>query len=153
MSYGAEVTDLLLGDLELGSIDAEVYLAAANDEMDASIGQRYALPISVGGLPTHARKVLKLIHLRLASGRLIMAVAQAGEDNSLHAYGRHLARMAESDLNAIKNGLIKLHGAPLLDLTDSQRGATIINLGGPSGFDAYEAFVHGGDARARWGVR
>lgn len=150
MSYGANPDDLLLGDLVLGSTDAERYINAAADEMDSLIGQRYQLPINLAGIAQYAQKLLKLIEINLASGRLIMARAQGGEDSELHAYGHSLVKRAMADLHAIATGQIKLSGAPFAHQSTTTRGPGIVNQDARSAVSAFEDFAFGRDPLATW---
>ena len=105
----AKKPDLLLGDLAISpSIPLDDILRAASDEIDARLGDLYVVPLA--GLAQHHATLIKLICARLASGRLILAMAAGGEDRMLHSYGESLIRDAYSDLNLIATGKIILTG-------------------------------------------
>lgn len=104
-----DVTDLLIGDLPLGSsVNPQRWIDDAADEIDATIGHRYAIPIPIEQLTDVSRLTLKIINARLASGRLLLAQAQGGEDDSLHAYGKWLLDEATVALSALREGNIIL---------------------------------------------
>lgn len=104
MPYSA-AEDLLIGDLELHSaLDPQKFVQDAADEMDSHLGVRFLVPIDTGNTSTvepHAILALKRINNHLATGRLILAVAVGGEDDSLHAYGAYLVREALAALAAM----------------------------------------------------
>lgn len=112
--------DLLLGDLEVGpSVTPETWVQAAADEMNSRLGFVYKVPIEakegLPGLATHEALLLKDINRKLASGRLILAMAQAGEDNSEHAYGASLVKDALYALNLLTSRQIDLGSAVLAE--------------------------------------
>jgi len=87
MSY-VEPTDLLLGELTNtlpASISATQYIAMTAEEMDAKLGVLYSVPINVDGLPNSQGGLIRSIHRKLASGRIIMAATVAHSDTALHA--------------------------------------------------------------------
>lgn len=115
--------NLLIGDIILpGSVDKSRWVQDASDEMDALLGWVYDLPLRKVGevvdpsptaenwktLPLHQQLLLTQINNKLASGRLIMAIAMAGEDQQLHAYGLDLVRQAEAQLMLLANRTIEL---------------------------------------------
>lgn len=141
MPYSS-VDDLLLGDLPLGAtIDRVRYVQDATDEIDSAIGSVYATPIDMteeGPVARHSRLLLKRINNHLATGRIILAVAVGGEDDSLHAYGVSLIREAHGALGQIATGAIDLEGAEKTDVpSDSSSGPTIHNTDEFSGVEAF----------------
>ena len=116
----ATTADLLLGQLETRlplEINANEYLQAAADHIDARLGFKYVTPfVTTGGgaLPSHQVKLLKGINAKRASGQMILAVTIATEDSNLHQYGLWLVQEADLELQAIQNGLVNL-SAPLVD--------------------------------------
>jgi len=143
--------DLLLGDLTYAHLDPERYLSIAEDEMSASLGVMYPLPIpGPSGLSDHNAVALKIIQSRLASGRLLLALAAGGEDRELHAYGQHLVEAARGDLHRVGRdfeltdnegvslGKVAAHGS-------SQAAASVRPLpNSDSPFDIYEQRTHAG---------
>lgn len=117
MAYSA-VGDLLLDGVLLATgFNKQKFVDDAAEEMDSKLGWLYALPIHPEGmdpgevgptswqdLPTHQVILLKQINNRLASGRLILAIATPGEQTTLHAYGYHLVQQALADLMFLANG-------------------------------------------------
>lgn len=141
-----EEGDLLIGDLPLGPAhDPVQFINAAADEMDSYIGRRYVLPLPLGSLDVVSTLVLKRINAHLASGRLILSLAIASEDERLHAYGEYLVREAMRDLLAIRDGDLLLDGAEEVSTgADADAGPTIINHDEQSGVDTfYGEFTYG----------
>jgi hypothetical protein len=109
------VDDLLLGDFQVGKrFDKQQFVDGAADEIDSKLGWLYETPLvaanggGFGALPRHQRLLVTGINLKLASGRLILATAIGGEDNSLHAYGNDLVKQATAELLLIANGDVSL---------------------------------------------
>lgn len=111
MPYSSE-GDLLIGDVLLpAGFNQAKYITEATDEIDSKLGFLYQLPLTAveGDLPPHEALLLKVISNKLASGRLIMDIAMAGERQSVHAYGRRLVDEATNDLLLLANGTVELH--------------------------------------------
>lgn len=112
--------DLLLGDLVISaSVDKNVFIQEAADEIDSKLGFIYKLPLAPPGtdpvtpdswklLPHHEVLTLKTINVRLATGRLILTLDIAGQETQLHAYGWYLIKEALDDLMIVANGNIDL---------------------------------------------
>lgn len=142
----ATVNDLLLGDMTLSSaIDPAKFIADSADEIDVRIGRIYVTPVDVTKLEETARLTLKIANARLASGRMLMAQAQAAQDDSLHAYGMYLIREAEATISAIESSRLPLDGATIRDdLTDTP-APKVTNLDAASPVEAfYGEFLGGG---------
>ena len=111
----SEVPDLMLGDIRLPTRfgDGSSWIANAADEIDAQIGHIYVTPIDLADTPENrpALLVLKKINNFLASGRIIMDMAAAGEDRDLHAYGLSLISEATRLLTLLSSGQISIPGA------------------------------------------
>lgn len=136
-----EHEDLLLGDLPITADDAEKFILAAGDEIDAVIGMRYLLPVS--NVPGSAAwNVLKRLCVLIATGRLVMANSVASEDNSPNAYGMYLLEEARSLLGDIKRGELDLVGVPLLPPT----GNTVVSDTGNAPMVIYQDSVSAVDA-------
>lgn len=143
MAAYAQQTDLMLGDLALSpSINTEDYLRSASMEIDARVGEVYAVPL-VGMLAHHAL-LIKLIAARLASGRLIMAVAVGGEDRQLHAYGQSLVAEAYADIDRIVSGRISLTGVTEIGVDQSSNLPGIINRDSGSAVEMFEDSIYRG---------
>lgn len=144
-------SDLLIGDITLGvAYSRAEFIAAAADEMDSRIGVRYVLPLpAVEQLNTVTGLILKRINAQLASGRLIMSVASAGEDDSLHAYGKYLVDQAMDDLLRIERGdiILRMSDDSIVDevgAASAPDGPIITNRDEQSGVDTfYENFTYG----------
>lgn len=146
MAYSRE-SDLLLGDLMISpKFDKRSFVDDAADEIDAKLGFIYKLPLAGEGdveLPPHELLLLKQINNKLASGRLILTVATAGEQNALHAYGLRLVTEATNDLMLIANGVVDLTAVRLgVGATEVRDSApSIHNHDAESGVDMYEGAV------------
>lgn len=141
MAYATE-EDLLVGDLELHpALDVEKFINDAANEINSKLGTVFQVPIPVGSTATvepHARLTLKRINAHLASGRLILAVAQGGEDGSLHAYGRYLVNEAQGEIRQIladPEGM--LPGALVRDDLLTDTGPTIAQQDATSPVEAF----------------
>ena len=117
-AYSA-VADLYKGDIPLQAQhgDGTQAIKAAADDIDAQIGHIYVTPIV---LPEDAqyrptRLLLKKINNLLASGRLMLDMTAAGEDDNLNAYGLSMLREGLKLLGQVQSGSIVLAGAPRLD--------------------------------------
>lgn len=105
--------DLLLGNVPVPS-DAQKYIDAAAEEIDSHIGFKYQTPVVVGNSPEQRpiELLLKRLNAWLASGRLILALDGAGEDDQLHTYGAYLVTQVNETLAKIMDGSITLPGVP-----------------------------------------
>lgn len=148
MATYSTVEDLLTADVAFSrSLDKGKFVQDATDEIDSVIGSRYATPVNMsdsGPVARHSRLLLKRINVHLSTGRMILAVASATEQSSVHAYGARLVRDAVVALNKIADGTVLLVGAPLVE-------GQIEGQAGPSAYqpdesavDAFEAFAMGG---------
>jgi hypothetical protein len=111
--------DLLTGNIPIpGYLSADKFVADAADEIDSKIGFVYDTPIDVAdnsGVVRPAKLLLKRINNFLATGRLLMAAASAGEDTNLHAYALKMVNDATAALEAIVSGDVLLEGATELN--------------------------------------
>ena len=127
------IGDILLGDLPIpGYVDKQKYVDDAADEMDSYIGYTYVTPIDMnpaGPVIRPARLLLHRIATHLSTGRLVLAIAVASEDKSLHAYGKSLVDDAVAALEKIAGGEIPLTGAvPIVGTTSPPSGPMIANI-------------------------
>ena len=138
--------DLLLGDMTLSAaISAAKFIADSADEIDVRIGRIYTTPIVFADLDTTSKLVLKIANARLASGRMLMAQAQAAQDDSLHAYGMYLIKEAENTIGSIENNRLPLDGATLRDDLIDTPAPSIRNHDADSPVEAfYDEFFGGG---------
>lgn len=141
----ATAGDLMLGDMALGTaVSPDKYIQEAEEDVDIAIGEVYEMPYDVASPDAVERTVILLrrITARLASGRLILAQAIGGEDQSLQAYGRHLIEEAEAVMNAIIDGRLEFEGPePIVGATE-YTGPTVYNHDKASAVDSfYEAFL------------
>lgn len=124
MAYAA-VGDLLKGDIPLPVRwgNGQGILDMTAEEIDAQIGHIYITPVALSESPEDrpARLLLKKINQMLASGRLVIDLAAAGEDRELHAYGASMVMEATGLLNRISSGEIILTGADRVEKTGTQQ--------------------------------
>jgi len=139
MSEYCKVGDLIVGDV--GGMDKvkPQFVTAASEEMDALLGYVYVLPLPT--LPPHQTLLLKDVCRKLASGRLLMDRATAGEDNSTHAYGQSLVDEALRTLWMIRNNQIDLTAPKTESAGSSGDGPAITQGDTYSGVDAFYAWV------------
>lgn len=110
MAY-CDTDDLLLGPLTgtlPSSVDPVKYIDLAAEQVDSRLGYSYVVPLPIATLPDHQKFLLKSINYKLASGRLIMAIAVATEDPAVHGYAARLIAEADLELAAIVNGDVLL---------------------------------------------
>ena len=113
-----EVSDLQLGDIAypsyLGTKEARIKKAA--EEIDIAIGSVYVTPIEVpddAEIPPEHRPAyltLKKVNWLIASGRIILNMAAAGEADNLHAFGHMMLKEGLTILTGIAAGDIQLPG-------------------------------------------
>lgn len=96
----AENKDLLIGDMELGRVNASQYLDVAEREINGRLGQLYQLPIPAD-LPQYQLDTLKTIQANIATGRLLLAQGAGAESEDLHAYGKSLVKQGYDELERI----------------------------------------------------
>lgn len=137
----ATLSDLLVGDVTLPSyVDQQKMLNDAADEVDSHIGFIYQTPIDFGqsGLSRPVKLIIKRITAHLATGRLLLLLDSAGEDDRVHAYGQSLIKTAMDALQAIESGKIVLEGATPSDPTANvAAGPQIYNKDPESNVEAF----------------
>ena len=120
MAGYCDVSDLLLGQLTTRlppEADAQEYIDAAANHIDARLGFQYVTPFvteGVNALPDNQIKLLKGINAKRASGQIIMATTIATEDQQVQAYALYLMQEADLELKALQDGLVILN-APRID--------------------------------------
>jgi hypothetical protein len=147
MAYSA-VGDLLIGDIPLPPRfgDGTKFIDMATDEIDSQIGHIYVTPIELEDIPANrpARLLLKKINNFIASGRMILDMAMAGEDRELQAYGKSLLREGLDLLGKISSGKIELPAVLINPTPASDSGPVVLNEDPESlveGF--YQVYSHG----------
>jgi hypothetical protein len=93
--------------------------------MDSIIGLQYVTPVVLDDSVPAQRAgflLLKRINAWLATGRLLMALDGAGEDDQLHQYAKYLVDQAMLALSQIQDGTITLPGAVPVDPEGEFRG-------------------------------
>ena len=140
MAYCTQ-NDLLLGDVQVSdTVDKNVYVNDAADEIDMAIGHLWATPVDVlniSPVARHSKLLLKRINLSIATGRLVLSL-NAGRDDRLHAYGLRMLTEGLTYLAKIVSGEILLDGAPRPEGTpDLNPGVMIVNQDELSAVDAF----------------
>lgn len=112
-----EVSDLQLGDIAYPSYlgTKEVRILKAAEEIDIAIGSVYVTPVTVPDpIPEDETRpaylILKKVNWLIASGRIILNMAAAGEADNLHAFGHMMLKEGLTILTGIANGDIQLPG-------------------------------------------
>lgn len=120
--------DLRTGDIATPSYTSrDQYVTNAAEEIDAALGHLYVTPFVIdNAVPTNRPSILflKKINWLLASGRLILDVAAAGETDSLHAYGKRMLDEAMGMLGILKSGELVLTGAQKIESDTSDKDFT-----------------------------
>lgn len=128
-------SDLLLGGLPTPAyMDIDKVIQQAADEIDVSIGQRYATPISLSEADAIQRPgalLLKIINANLATGKIFLQAAAASEDRTLHQYGLSLVQQASCAVDRIRTGEQDLEGAVLREAKTVLRPAPRVVNGDP----------------------
>ena len=131
-----ELADLRKGDIRLPPYmgDGTSYAQGAAREIDAALGHIYETPFIVEVPPSLMTRpailLIRNINWLIASGRLILDLAAAGESAELHSYGKRMLDEGLLQLDKIASGKILLTGAPLLDdgdENDGPSGAFVLN--------------------------
>lgn len=146
----ADVSDLRKGDIPLPSYmgDGSDYINSAAEEIDAQLGHIYVTPIEIDAavpLNRPAILLLKKMNWLIASGRLILNLATAGEQPSLHSYGLRMLNEGLALLEQVADGKIVLTGATVIDTgsadPESFSGPKIINEDSSSLVEGFYDFV------------
>lgn len=148
-----ELEDINLGDLQVPrAVSVEDWIKSTADEMDAEIGQVYVLPFAFDNTKSEDRAdalYLKKINSFLATARIILTIAGAHEDATLHAYGKSLLGDAKAALSKIVNKTVILESATLIGDPDAQyNGPIILNKDAGSYVDAF--YNSKGTAHGPW---
>lgn len=125
------VSDLMMGNIPMPSyIDKQQQVDSAAEEIDAKIGFKYSTPVDISQTSPVDRPailLLKKINAFIATGRILMAVDAAGEDEQVHAYANRLLAEAYAALEAIAAGTIELTGADANVNAPARTSAIIVN--------------------------
>lgn len=121
--------DLRKGDIAVPSYTSLTqYVSNAAEEIDAAVGHIYRTPIEIDAElnPEYRPSVLflKKLNWLLASGRLILDVAAAGERDNLHAYGKRMLDEAAGMVKMLVTQELVLDGADRVDETDEEKNFT-----------------------------
>lgn len=117
--------DLRTGDIATPSYTSkEQYILNAAEEIEAALGHLYITPMVIPDLPVNRPSVLflKKLNWLLASGRLILDVAAAGESDNLHAYGKRMLDEATVMLLKLTTEEIVLIGVPPIEVDPHEQG-------------------------------
>lgn len=121
--------DVRKGDIAVPSYTSLTqYVANAAEEIDAAVGHIYKTPIEIDDElnPEYRPSVLflKKLNWLLASGRLILDVAAAGERDNLHAYGNSMLKEARGMIELLTSQELVLDGADRIDEADEKKNFT-----------------------------
>lgn len=139
----AEPDSALLGGIPVHNPDVlNSFFVDAAEEIDSSIGTVYEIPVTKAAdgsaLSPVTTLILKRINRYLASGRYILSVASAGEDDGLHAYGLSLVREAQASIAAIATGTLDFDAKRVATTTsDNRKTPAILNAEARSNVDAF----------------
>lgn len=143
VSY-CETTDLLVGDIPLPKgLRPQQYVDSAANEIDMNIGFIYETPVNIAEdspVVRPARLLLRETCVKLASGRLILAMSTVAQRTELHAYGKRLVDEALAVLARIAAGEIILTGATPVPSDESDTnftGPQIHNVDSESNVEAF----------------
>lgn len=119
------VADLRYGDIVLATYmgDGGKYVDGAAEEIDAAVGHIYVTPMLLDSADQKQRPaalLVKKINWLLASGRLVLDLAAAGEDSDLHAYGRRMLDEGLALLKQVSSEEIVLVGAAPLPVPEGE---------------------------------
>lgn len=129
--------DLVLGDAQVpAGLTKSKFIGDAADEIDSQIGFRYVTPVAVGSAPRPVGLLLKRLNSHLATGLIILAANQSGEQEQLHAYGSYLVKEVRTVLRKIASGEIILEGAVPVDAPQG-RGPVIANVDAVSQVESF----------------
>lgn len=114
-----KLSDLRIGDIRLPSYigDGTGDIKRAAQEIDAALGKLYITPIEIEDDPEYRPSILMLnkINWLIASGRIILNMAAAGEDDNQHAYGMGMLKEGLQLLKMLADGEMVLIGAERVD--------------------------------------
>lgn len=134
----SEIDDLLIGDLRVSDGTKLTYLVGVGREIDSKLGVVYDLPIDLNALEQHSRDYLRNASNFMSSGRLIMSLAVAGEDQQVNPYGSRLLREGQAMLEALASLQILLDGATRRSDRDDSRLPVVINRDEESATQEFE---------------
>lgn len=126
----AAITDLDWGTIPAPA-NAQHWLEASAEEIDAAIGFLYSTPVllSESAEQRPAKLLLKKINSWLAMGRALLSIDAGNEDDQLHQLGLYYVSEASKALAAIVDGTIVLPGVdPTTPTSDQQTGPMITNV-------------------------
>jgi hypothetical protein len=148
----ANKEDLLIGDTEIGSLDASQYLDFALREINSVLGVIYVLPIP-DTIPDYQKGSLRTVQAKLATGRLLMAQGSGAEDTDINAYGKLLIQEAYNDLNRIGNNYELLTAVRTTNSTGEDRTPLVSSADKVSPFNAFYDMAYGGvsGTTVNWG--
>lgn len=146
-----EESDLQLGDIAypsyLGTKAARIQKAA--EEIDIAIGSIYITPIEIVEPVTPALRpaylLLRKVNWLIASGRIVLNMAAAGEQDNLHAFGHMMLKEGLTILTGIATGDIQLPGIPKIEPDPDQENYTGPRVYNEDPESLVEAFYKGRD--------
>jgi hypothetical protein len=141
-AYCAEA-DMRTGDLRVPSYTTKAqYIQNAAEEIDTALGHLYVTPFIISNTPANRPTILflKKVNWLLASGRFVLDVAAAGEQDNLHAYGK---RMLDEAMKMLEDAALKkvtLPGTTPLAVPQGQEDYTGPHISNEDSESLVEAF-------------
>ena len=141
----ASEDDLLVGDVVTIGGTRQKYLEDAETEILVHLTAFYSTPLPANdALPEHVFLLLKQVHARLASGRMLLSLATSQEDDSLHAYGLSLLNEARTELMRIGTQVPIPGATPAQSLgedVDNDRRGSVLNVDTESPFEVFAGYT------------
>ena len=137
--YG-DITDLDVGDISVLDDTKTRHVNNAADEIDSRLGFMYQTPFTVSNTSDAGWKLIQRLARFVASGRLLMEIAQASENQMVQAYAKRLLDDAEAAFALILEGKVNLSPATPSDpgsSVDNQNAVTVTNLDPYSQVEAF----------------
>lgn len=102
------IADLLIGDVTVDDTVKQRHVNQAADEVDSILGFLYPTPFTEGAVSRPGWLLIKRLANFIASGRLLLEIDQAGEEQMVHAYGKSLLQQATDAMEMVLNGAVNL---------------------------------------------
>lgn len=134
----SNVTDLFVGDITVDDTIKQNHVDRAADEVDSRLGFLYVTPFVEGDISRPGWLLIQRLANFIASGRLLLEIDQAGEQQMIHAYGKRLLDDAEATIQLILSGQIDLRPQDPTEIeVPAINGAKVVNLDPYSQVEAF----------------
>lgn len=104
----SHVPDLLVGDVVIAADIKQRHVNNATDEVDSKLGFDYPTPFTPDNTSRQGWLLIKRLANFYASGRLLLEIAQVGEQQQINSYGKSLVDQADEVVACILKGDINL---------------------------------------------